>query len=264
VPDILAAVDETALNVALLDAEAALGTQNLGPAGGSWGPFAVSASLAVSVSGGTVSLVPPNEADLANFDISLTASASLTIDLNQILPQFCLPRVCFWTPWGDVCTPQICVSWPVVVVPVTVPDTVTVSADFLVNVHLTGGQWLVDIVIKSVPFIDLGAAALAIITAIGAAAAIILLAVPFIGPFLSLAVSLIVAAIDVTDVTGLLGPLITPFISGLTFTVYKQAQNFQVLPAGGPFDPAVLITLNTVTADVEATDKNELVLSVDI
>jgi hypothetical protein len=131
-------------------------------------------------------------------------------------------------------------------------------------VHLTGGQWMVDIVIKSVPFIDLGAAALAIITAIGAAAAIILLAVPFIGPFLSLAVALIVAAIDVTDVTGLLGPLITPFISGLTFTVYQQAQNFQVLPAGGAFDPAVFITLNTVTADVEATDKNELVLSVDI
>jgi hypothetical protein len=46
--------------------------------------------------------------------------------------------------------------------------------------------------------------------------------------------------------------------------VYKQPQNFQVLPASGPFDPAVNVTLTAVAAGVQATDKNELVLSVDI
>jgi hypothetical protein len=103
-----------------------------------------------------------------------------------------------------------------------------------------------------------------LLTAIGAAISIALLAVPFIGLVLSLAVAFITAAFGLADVTGLLGPIVSAFVSGLTFNLYQQPQNFQVLPAAPPFNPAVLVTLAAVAADVQASGKNELVLSVDI
>lgn len=98
---------------------------------------------------------------------------------------------------------------------------------------------------------------------IGVAITPFLLAVPFIGPFLALAAA-ILAAIGIAGVTGLLGPILTPFVSGLTFTVYKQPQLFNILPAAGAFDPAVNVNLDAVNAEVMSSDENELVLTVDI
>ncbi|HTG61945.1 MAG TPA: hypothetical protein VMG63_21370 [Terriglobia bacterium] len=46
-----------------------------------------------------------------------------------------------------------------------------------------------------------------------------LLAIPFIGPFLALAVDVILAAIGIAGLLGFLGPLLTPFVSGLTFNM---------------------------------------------
>jgi hypothetical protein len=138
------------------------------------------------------------------------------------------------------------------------------SADFGINVHLTSGTWDVDVVIQDVRDLDLGLAATALVTAIGTAVSLALLAVPFIGPILAGAVALITAAFGVAEITGLLGAILSPFVSGLTFTVYQQPQTFVAVPAGGPFDPPVDVTLVAVTAGVQASDKNELVLSVDI
>ncbi len=259
--DITAAVDETAANTLLHAAEAAIGTVSKSGSG-SLGPLGAGWSAAASFTGGTVSLAAPDTVSIDNLEIDYSLSLSLSIDLSFL--DFCLPQVCIGTPWGDICTPKICIDFPTIGVTIPFSSSATLSADFGINVHLTSGTWFVDVVIQSVRKLDLGAAATLLLSAIGAAVSAALLGIPFIGPFLAIAVAIITAAFGVAEVTGLLGQILSLFVSGLTFNVYKHAQLFPVLPASGPFDPAVDVTLAAVTADVQATDKNELVLSVDI
>jgi hypothetical protein len=130
-------------------------------------------------------------------------------------------------------------------------------------VHLSGTDWLIDIVVVGVPFLQFGPAAAAILAAIGVAASAVMLLIPFIGPFLAGAVLVLTAAIGIAGVTGLLGPILTPFVSGLTFNIYKQPKLFQVLPPALP-DPAVNINLDAITAVVASSNEDELVISVDI
>jgi len=99
---------------------------------------------------------------------------------------------------------------------------------------------------------------------IGAAITPILLAIPFVGLFLALAVDTILALIGVAGLTGLLGPILTPFVSGLRIPIYKQPQLFEVLPLEGPIDPAVHVTIDAIAARVESSDEDELVLTADI
>ena len=259
--DIIAAVDETGASTLLHAAEAAIGLRT-GSGSVPFGPFGVAWSASASFTGGTVSLAPPDTVSIDSLEIDYSLSLILSIDLSFL--DFCIPQVCIPTPWGDICTPTFCITFPTI--PVTVPfsSSATLSADFGIDVHLTSGTWFVDVVIQSVSQLDLGAAATLLLIAIGAAISAALLAVPFIGPLLAIAVAVIMAAFGVAEVTGLLGQIVSLFVSGLTFNVYKQPQVFQVLPASGPFDPPVSVTLAAVTADVQASDKNELVLSVDI
>jgi hypothetical protein len=219
-------------------------------------------SASASFAGGTVSLAAPDTVAIDNLKINYSLSLSLSIDLSFL--DFCLPQVCIPTPFGDICTPTICINFPTIGVTVPFSSSATLSADFGIVVHLTSGTWFVDVVIQSVRKLDLGAAATALLTAIGLAISAAVAAIPFIGPLLSIAVAILTAAFGLAEVTGLLGQIVSLFVSGLTFNVYRQSQNFQVLPASGPFDPAVNVTLAAVTAGVQATDKNELVLSVDI
>jgi hypothetical protein len=259
--DLTAAVDETAANVLLHDAEAALGTQSASGSS-SLGPFGAAYSASMSCSGGTVTLMAPDTVSIDDLTISYSLSLTLSIDLSFL--DFCLPQICIPTPFGDLCTPKICFTFPTIPVPISFSSSASLSADFGIDVHLTGGTWDVDVVIQDVRDLDLGLAATALVTSIGAAISLALLAVPFIGPILSVAAALITAAFGVAEVTGLLGAILSPFVSGLTFTVYQQPQTFVAVPAAGPFDPAVDVTLVAVTAGVQASDKNELVLSVDI
>jgi hypothetical protein len=259
--DVVAAVDQTAASTLLGAAEAALGTLTK-TGSGSLGPLGASYSASASFSGGTVTLSPPDTVAIDNLQIDYSLSLTLSVDLSFL--DFCIPQICIWTPFGDICTPKICLDFPTISVTVPFASSATLSADFGLNVHLTSGDWYVDVVIESVAQLDLGNAAVLLLAAIGSAISVALLAVPFIGPLLSIAVAVITAAFGLADVTGLLGPIVSAFVSGLTFTVYKQPQNFQVLPASSPYDPAVVVPLAAVAAVVQATDKNELVLSVDI
>jgi hypothetical protein len=129
---------------------------------------------------------------------------------------------------------------------------------------LSGANWLIDVVIVGIPTLQFGAATAGILAALGAVLSLALLGIPFIGPFLAVAVAVIVAAIGVADLTGFLGTIITPFVSGLRFNIYTQPKLFQVLPAVGPTDPEVDITITALGATVQATDKNELVIAGDI
>ena len=264
-PDIIAAADESASTKLVQTAIAAFpiptraGSGNLGPFNANW-----SASATVSV--GTVDLRPPNVIRLANGQLNYALNLTISFDLSSILPDFCLPQVCVNIPFiGRVCVPptKICVNWPTITVPVSHSGSVNFTADFALNPNLSGGFWNIDLVVVGTPFLQLGPAAVAILSAVGVTAAIALAAIPFIGPFLAGAVLAITATIGIAALTGLLGQIITPFISGLTITLYRQPQLFQVLPASPP-DAAVNVTLDSVTASVQSTDEDELVIEVEV
>src|SRR5260370_30760716 len=128
--DITLAADQTAATTLLHDAETALGTQSTGPQGGTLGPFGASFSASASFSGGAIDLIPPNIIGIANCHFDYTVHLSVSVDLGSILPSFCLPQVCIPTPWGDICTPKICISWPSLTIPVSYSDTITFSPNF--------------------------------------------------------------------------------------------------------------------------------------
>jgi hypothetical protein len=262
-PDIIAAADETAATNLIHAAETTLGTLSKSGSG-SLGPFNTSWNASASFSGGMIDLIAPNVVRITNCQFNYALGFSFSFDLSNILPDFCLPQVCIPIPFdGKLCTPKICINWPTITIPISHSGAINFTADFSLNAHLSGSDWLIDVVVVGIPFLQIGPAAAAILAAIGAAASLILLAVPFIGPFLAAAVAGITAFIGIAGVTGLLGPILTPFVSGLTFNVYKQPKLFQVLPPALP-DPAVNVNLDTITAVVASSNEDELVISVDI
>lgn len=257
--DIIAAADSTALTTLLVDAENALGTITKSGSG-SLGPFGASYSVSVSFSGGTVGLNPPN-VEIANCSCRYSVSLSFSISFDDFLPHLCFPQVCLF----GLCTPAWCVDWPTITVPFSFGDTVTFTADFLPVANMSSGVWDVNIVITSIPSLQFGGVTAGVLAALGLALSAAMLAIPFIGPYLAAAVAAIVAAIGVAGLTGFLGLIITPFVAGLQFTVFSQPQKFPVLPAGGPVDPAVNITIAALDAKVQgAPDKNELVIDGNI
>jgi hypothetical protein len=260
--DVIAAIDEGGANDLMQDAEAALGTLSRSGSG-NLGPFNASWTASATFSGGTVDLIAPNVLRLADVRMDYTVGFTFSFDLSDIIPDFCLPQICVNIPFiGRVCTPRICIDWPTITIPVSHSSFVKFTADFNPSVTLSGGVWKVELVLAGTPFLQLGPAAAAIIVAIGAAAALILAPIPFIGLILAAAVLAITAAIGVAGVLGLLGPILSLFVAGLRFTVYEQPQVFEVLPAALP-DAAVNVTLTAVSAAVVSTDEDELVINVD-
>jgi hypothetical protein len=264
VPDIIAAIDEVAATTLIHDAEATLGT--IARSGsGSLGPFTATWGASASVQQGTIDLIAPNVVRVTDCELHYSVNFSFSFDLSSIIPDFCLPRICIPTPWGDICTPRICINWPTITIPFSYSDVVRFTADFSLDVHMVGTDWLVDVVIVGVPALNLSAASAAILAGLGLAAAAILAPIPFIGPILAIAVAGITSLIAVAGVTGFLGPILSLFVAGLRFNVYRQPRHFQVLPSGGPVDPAVFINLDAVGALVDGSGgEDELVLSVDI
>jgi hypothetical protein len=150
-------------------------------------------------------------------------------------------------------------------VPVSFGDFLEVAADFELDISLVAGKWKVQAKVLGVPNLQFGATSAALLVAIGLAVTPILLAIPFIGPILAVAVNLILAAIAIAGVTGFLGPIITPFVQGLKIPIYEQPKLFEALPAQGPFDPKVDFTIDTIAAVVAHNGaEDELVLTADI
>jgi hypothetical protein len=262
-PDILAAVDEVGATDLIHAAELALGTRSAGGSS-SLGPFTAAYSASASFSGGAIALMPPNICRIDKCAMSYSLSFTFSLDLSSILPQICLPQVCIPTPFGSICTPKICLPWPPPIsVPVSFSDSLTFSTDFTIDPSLNAGVWDVNVDVVGIPFLQLHPASVALLAAIGSAVVLAALAVPFIGPFLALLAALVTAAIAIAGATGLLGAILTPFVTGLSFKVYSQPQNFQVLPPAGT-DPAVDVFISNLATLVEASDKNELVLTAEI
>jgi hypothetical protein len=263
--NIIAAIDETAGNHILVAAEGAV-NPTLHDAGSvPLGGLTITHSETASLSGGMVAFAPPSTIKVSNCRMDYTIKLTFAFDLNSILPHGCLPQVCFHIPFdGTICTPKICVSWPTITIPVTFSDHVTFSADFGVSVTQSGGNLVVEATILAVPTLNLGAATTALIAAIGSAVSAALLVVPLIGPFLAVAAAGITAAFTVAAITGLLGPILTAFLSGLKLPLFQHSRTLVLLAASGPTDPEVDVQIQLLTARVESTDKNELVLAATI
>jgi hypothetical protein len=263
-PDILVAADESAATELLHDAEATLGTLTRSGSD-NLGPFNISWSASAFLAGGTVDLITPNVIRVVDCELHYSLNFTFSFDLSSIIPDFCLPQVCVRIPFiGKVCTPTVCINWPSITIPLNFSDVVKFTADFSLNARLSGATWLIEALIVGIPFLQISAAAAAILAALGLAAAAAMAAIPFIGPLLAGAVLAITTTIGVAGITGLLGPILTPFVAGLTFTIYRQPQIFNVLPASGALDPAVNIRLDSLSASVSQTDEDELLIEADI
>ncbi|WP_433040440.1 hypothetical protein [Dactylosporangium sp. CS-033363] len=258
--DVITAVDETAANILLARGEAALGTRTAADST-SFGPFGLSYSASAGLTGGVMRFVAPGTVAVDDIAVNYTLSLKLTLDLSFL--DFCLPRICIPTPFGNLCTPKICLHFPTIPVPLSFSGTAIVSADFGLSAALVSGDWVVSILIQQVRKLDLGLAATALVTAIGAAVVAALAAVPFIGPLLALAAGVVVAAFGVAALTGLLDDIVNLFLAGLSIELTRRPQVI-VLPANGPNDPPVPFTVTALAAEVQSTDEDELVLSADM
>lgn len=263
--EIIAALDEQGANT-FLDTAIGILPPQLSSGSGSLGPFVASYSVSASLTNGDVDLIPPDIIRLVDLRVDWSLNLSFGFDLSAILPDFCIPQVCIRIPCvGRICTPRICIDWPTITIPVSFSDFVKATGDFRLDISLIGGVWKVQAVIVGVPNLQFGATTALLLAAIGAAATPILLAIPFIGPFLAIAVNAILLAIGLAGITGFLGPIISPFVSGLKIPIYEQPQLFQVLPPESPVDPAVNITLDLISAMVAHNGtEDELVLSADV
>lgn len=262
--EITAALDESGANTLFNTALAAfpLPPQN---GSGSLGPFTAGYHATAQFASGSIDLIVPSTIRVDHLRLNWHVDLSFSIDLNQFLPHFCLPQVCVDIPCvGRVCTPRICISWPTIGVNIPLGDFVEVTADFGIDIQLSGGNWNVEGVVQNVSQLQFGPATAGMLVLIGAAITPLLLVIPFIGPFIAIAVNAILAAIGIAGLLGLLGPIISPFISGLKIPIYKQPQHLLVIPANGPNDPDVFITLDKVGADIRNSGEDELVLGVDI
>ena len=262
-PDIVAALDETAANIVVPRAVNTLPPLS-GSGSSSLGPFTAAWSASGSLSNGAVDLIPPppNVIRISNCRLDYSLSFSFSVDLSFL--NFCIPQICIPTPFGDICTPKVCFTFPTIPISVSHSSFLLFTADFRLNVHLAGGNWLVDAVVVGVPFLQITPAAAAVLAALGASVTAALLLVPLIGPLLAGAAAAIIATIGVAGITGLLGAILTPFVSGLTFNIVTQPQVFEVLPAAGP-DPAVTVNLDSIAAAlVSSPGEDELRVDVDI
>ena len=263
--EITAALDETGANK-LLDTAIGILPPQSKSGSGSLGPFVASYGVTASLTNGDVDLIPPDIIRIVDLRLDWSLSLSFGFDLSSILPDFCLPQVCVNIPCvGKVCTPKICIDWPTITIPVSFSDFVKATGDFKLDIRLVGNVWTVQALIVGLPNLQFGATTALLLAAIGAAATPILLAIPFIGPFLAIAVNAILLVIGIAGVTGFLGPILTPFISGLKIPIYEQPKLFPVLPSEGPVDPQVDITIDLVTAMVARNGaEDELVLTADV
>ena len=262
--EIIAAVDEGGANDLL---DTAIGTLPPQSASGSGnlGPFVANYAVSATLTNGDVDLIAPDIIRIKDLRLNWTLNLSFGLDLSSILPDFCLPQVCVRIPCvGRVCTPRICIDWPTITIPVSFSDFVKVTGDFKLAISLSGGIWKVEAQILGVPNLQFGATTALLLAAIGLAVTPILLAIPFIGPFLAVAVNGILLAIGIAGVTGFLGPILSPFVSGLKIPVYEHDQVLEVLPFESAIDPRVTVTIDAIAAEVRSSDEDELVLLADI
>lgn len=233
----------------------------------SWGPFTVGYSASVTLSGGSASLenAPGNRLHLNNVNVSASLSASFAFDLGKILPKICIPpfRVCVNIPFlGRVCTPQICIGWPVIHVGMTFPLAFALDVAFGFRVDDLGSKWGVVLLIDpfSVRF-DLSPMADVIIDAIQNEVSTELGKIPLIGGLIADLINTVIGALS-----GVLGAVLSAFsflinavLSLLdllnvsipyTLLTFEKTQTFLPANVPGAGDAPVNMSLAALSAQV--------------
>ncbi|NEK35065.1 hypothetical protein [Rhizobium leguminosarum] len=134
--------------------ETALATPMRAQDGGAWGPFEGSYDLVLNFEGGDVALIDPGQQiNVDNLAFWGTLQLGVGLNLGRVLPRICVPptRLCAKLPWiGEVCTPQVCVSWPSASVTIPLPITrMLISPFFKLSAVRSGDNW--DIVLNVFP-----------------------------------------------------------------------------------------------------------------
>jgi hypothetical protein len=261
--DITAVMDEYAAGQVFAKAQSLVGTvSNNGST--SFGPFNTSYGASAWFSGGSLKLQPPNVVQIQKCSLNYKVHFTLSFDLSNIIPNIHFPGFTIKIgKWIKIKIPGFTINWPNVNIPISYQDKAQFSANFSLFPHLVSSNWKVDMVLLSVPSFQLSLAAAAILSLIGAAAAVALVGIPFIGPFLGAAILGITNTIGIAGVTNLLGIMLTPLVSGTTFTLYNQPKHFPILPPAAP-DPAVFVELDQISAAVINAGEPEMVLGIDI
>lgn len=261
--DIEAVVDERGANIVMQHAEANLGNPSKSGSS-SLGPFATNWNANAFFTGGLVDLIPPNVIRIVDCEMHFSLHLDVSIDLNKILTPINITFPCitikFFKKKITICPPAIHIHFPVIKVPLGHSDVIKFTSDFKLQTQFIAGYWHIDAVIVGVPFLQFGPGSAALLVALGLAASAVMAPIPFIGPFLAGAVIAITAAIGIAGVTGFLGPILSLFVTGLTFPIAVQPKIFTVLPASSPIDPDVRISLDELFASVVATDEDELLI----
>jgi hypothetical protein len=158
---------------------------------GSWGPFVAGYNVNLQVSGGTIQFIDlDSQISLQDVVVQGTVGASVGLNLANVLPHLCFPpvQVCANIPLiGQVCSPQYCVSWPTISVPITIPvPPLGISAVFALSNKLNGNNWEIDL--NVFPFsiqIDLTPSINAVIDAVESTLNGVLGNIPLIGGLIS-------------------------------------------------------------------------------
>lgn len=268
--NVLTVIDEPGSTILFDRLAVDMGTTTI-PGSGAIGPFPVNYSVALSLRTGPVDLIVPNLVGIQRLRVNWALQATLTVDLNTILPAIHYPQISisitwpkWWKPKIKITLTWIHIPWPTVYVPLHLQDYVFGDANLRLLVKQDVAYWYVNAQIVGTPAFGFGAATGAALVTVGAVLAAVLLPIPFIGLFLAMATAGILTVIAAAGVGGLLGPVVSSFLQGREFTLYPQKKQLQLLPLKGPFDPPVYLQITGVDATIVNNGEDELEVHVTI
>lgn len=273
--DATVAVSEAGVNQLMQKLLSTLSASDSGSS--SWGPFTVGYSASVALSGGSVSLIDPDTVHLDSVNVSGSVGVFFDFDLGALvgIDNICIPpfQICVDIPFlGEVCTPQVCISLPHIHVPITLPFSVNVSGDFHITVTSTATEWQVGIeVVTSSIFVDLTPMASAITNAIQSAVDSALSGLPgIVQSVIDWILGIVLGALNgvLTAILAVISAfvkgvilLVSLFQPGIAVPLISFPKVQQVLPPGGPADPAVDLTVTALGAAIQS---KELVATADV
>ncbi|TPL79871.1 hypothetical protein FJ950_27030 [Mesorhizobium sp. B2-3-14] len=231
---------------------------------GRWGPFEAGYDVNLNVDGGKIVLVDLGQ-QINLEDVSVWGQVDLRLGLNlgNVLPRICIPpvRYCVHTLWGDICTPQACVTWPSISVTVPIPILkVNLSAFFQLAVAQSGDNW--DVILKVFPLslqIDLTPTINAIIDRVREFVHRTLGGIPLIGNLIAGLLDSVINALR-GIIVGVLNAiaalvrqmiiLIDLFSPTIPFKIASLPSRQVILPAGDEGDGEVDLTIASVSTRI--------------
>lgn len=266
-PNALTVIDEPGSTILIDRLATAAGTLSTSGSG-QWWLFATNYTMTATLQTGPVDLIVHDKLRIHEFRVNWGLHAVLYIDLNKILPPIYFPQIKItikWKKWKliiSITINWVHYPWPVVGIPFNVSDHVTATADLQLIVRSDAANWYVLAKVLGLPSFNFGLLTGVIIAAVGAVLGGILLAVPFIWPFLGIAVAAILGGIAIAGVAGLLGPPLSQLVQGREFMLYQRPRLLPLLPYAGPNDPAVNVQLAQLRASIVNTGEDELKIDI--